>query len=119
MLAACLPSAPKGLPIYGRRTADAKLGRNDVRHLYLGAPLRGVWNASALVAHKEIIVCEALIDAMTFWCAGYRNVIAAYGVNGFTEDHWAALKRHGTRRVLIAYDGDESSIEARASNTSR
>jgi DNA primase catalytic core len=94
--------------LYGRRTADAKLGRNDVRHLYLGAPLRGVWNASALVAHKEIIVCEALIDAMTFWCAGYRNVIAAYGVNGFTEDHWAALKRHGTRRVLIAYDRDES-----------
>jgi DNA primase catalytic core len=94
--------------LYGRRTADAKLGRNDVRHLYLGAPLRGVWNASALVAHKEIIVCEALIDAMTFWCAGYRNVIAAYGVNGFTDDHWAALKRHGTRRVLIAYDRDES-----------
>ena len=94
--------------LYGRRTADAKLGRNDVRHLYLGAPLRGVWNASALMAHKEIIVCEALIDAMTFWCAGYRNVIAAYGVNGFTQDHWAALKRHGTRRVLIAYDRDDA-----------
>src|SRR5581483_11624949 len=94
--------------LYGRRTADAKLGRNDVRHLYLGAPLRGVWNASALVADKEIIVCEALIDAMTFWCAGYRNVIAAYGVNGFTQDHWAALKRHGTRRVLIAYDRDDA-----------
>jgi DNA primase catalytic core len=93
--------------LYGRRTGDAKLGRNDVRHLYLGAPLAGVWNASALVAHKKIIVCEALIDAMTFWCAGYRNVIAAYGVNGFTDDHWAALKRHGTRRVLIAYDRDE------------
>lgn len=94
--------------LYGRRTADAKLGRNDVRHLYLGAPLAGVWNASSLMAHKEIIVCEALIDAMTFWCAGYRNVIAAYGVNGFTEDHWAVLKRHGTRRVLIAYDRDEA-----------
>lgn len=94
--------------LYGRRTADAKLGRNDVRHLYLGVPLAGVWNASALEAHKEIIVCEALIDAMTFWCAGYRNVITAYGVNGFTEDHWAALKRHGTRRVLIAYDRDDA-----------
>jgi hypothetical protein len=35
-------------------------------------------------------------------------VIAAYGVNGFTEDHWAALRRHGTRRVLIAYDRDDA-----------
>ena len=25
---------------------------------------------------QEIILCEALIDAMTFWCAGYRNVTA-------------------------------------------
>lgn len=94
--------------LYGRRTADAKMGRDEVRHLYLGAPLRGVWNESALAADREIIVCESLIDAMTFWCAGYRNVIAAYGVNGFTGDHWAALKRHGTRRVLIAYDRDDA-----------
>ncbi|WP_345817678.1 toprim domain-containing protein (plasmid) [Paraburkholderia sp. PREW-6R] len=94
--------------LYGRRTADAKMGRDEVRHLYLGAPLRGVWNASALAADREIIVCESLIDAMTFWCAGYRNVIAAYGVNGFTDDHRAALKRHGTQRVLIAYDRDDA-----------
>lgn len=95
--------------MYGRRTApNHKLTKDQPRHLYLGAPLRGVWNALALVAYKEIIVCEALLDAMTFWCAGYRNVIAAYGVNGFTEDHWAALRRHGTRRVLIAYDRDDA-----------
>ena len=94
--------------MYGRRTADAKMGRDEVRHLYLGAPLRGVWNASALAADREIIVCESLIDAMTFWCAGYRNVIAAYGVNGFTDDHRAVLKRHGTQRVLIAYDRDDA-----------
>jgi hypothetical protein len=27
-------------------------------------------------------------NARIFWRAGYRNVIAAYGVNGFTADHW-------------------------------
>ena len=41
----------------------------------------------ALAVSKEIILCEALIDALTFWCAGYRNVTAIYGVNGFTEEH--------------------------------
>ena len=33
--------------------------------------IAGVWNEEALAASKEIILCEALIDALTFWCAGY------------------------------------------------
>jgi len=28
-----------------------------------------VWNEEALIASKDIILCEALIDALTFWCA--------------------------------------------------
>src|SRR6202011_1467337 len=55
-----------------------------------------------------IILCEALIDALTFWVAGYRNVTASYGVNGFTADHRAAFERHGTERVYIAYDRDDA-----------
>ena len=66
----------------------------------------GVWNEQALEASKEIILCEALIDVLTFWCAGYRNVTASYGVNGFTADHRAAFAQHGTERVYIAYDAD-------------
>jgi len=95
--------------MYGRRIAPGhKIPAGQPKHLYLSMPLAGVWNEAALVASREVIVCEALIDAMTFWCAGYRNVIAAYGVNGFTADHWAALKRHGTRSVWIAYDRDDA-----------
>jgi hypothetical protein len=95
--------------LYGRRIAPGhKIPANQPKHLYLSLPLAGVWNEAALIASREVIVCEALIDAMTFWCAGYRNVIAAYGVSGFTQDHWAALKRHGTERVWIAYDRDEA-----------
>ena len=95
--------------LYGRRIAPGhKIPANQPKHLYLTLPLAGVWNEAALIASREVIVCEALIDALTFWCAGYRNVIAAYGVNGFTQDHWAALKRHGTERVWIAYDRDDA-----------
>ena len=61
---------------------------------------------------KEMILCESIIDALTFWCAGYRNVTASYGVNGFTDDHRAALKKHGTTRVMIAYDRDEAGEKA-------
>jgi hypothetical protein len=65
-----------------------------------------------LGASKEIILCEALIDALTFWCAGFRNVTASYGIEGFTADHLAAFKRHGVERVLIAYDRDEGGERA-------
>ena len=37
---------------------------------------------------------------------------ASYGVNGFTDDHRAALKKYGTRKVLIAYDRDEAGEKA-------
>jgi DNA primase len=95
--------------MYGRRIAPGhKIPAGQPKHLYLSLPLAGVWNEVALVASREVIVCEALIDALTFWCAGHRNVIAAFGVNGFTQDHWAALKRHGTERVWIAYDRDDA-----------
>ncbi|CAK0764826.1 hypothetical protein CCP4SC76_4220002 [Gammaproteobacteria bacterium] len=39
-----------------------------------------------LSSNPEVILCESLIDAMSFWCAGYRNVTASYGTQGFTED---------------------------------
>ncbi|WP_168386434.1 toprim domain-containing protein, partial [Erwinia amylovora] len=97
------------LQLYGRRTlTDSQIKKGSARHLYLPAPLRGVWNEQALAASSEAILCEALIDAMTFWCAGYRNAIAAFGANGFSADHLAALRYHGVKRVLIAYDRDEA-----------
>lgn len=97
--------------MYGRKvTSNLRPGTPD--HLYLPGPLRGVWNEEAFIACKEIILCEALIDALTFWCAGYRNVTAIYGVNNFTEDHRAALRRHGIQRVYLAYDRDDAGERA-------
>jgi DNA primase catalytic core len=97
--------------VYGRKITP-NLRPGTPLHLYLPGPHRGVWNIEALVASKEIILCEALIDAMTFWCAGYRNVTSAYGVEGFTDDHLAAFKQHGTERILIAYDRDDAGDHA-------
>jgi DNA primase catalytic core len=90
--------------VYGRKITE---GVNPPLHLYLPDPHRGVWNVQGLVGQHEVILCEALIDALSFWCAGYRNVTAAYGVEGLTADHIAAFQRHGIGRVLIAFDRDE------------
>jgi DNA primase catalytic core len=93
--------------MYGRKIT-ARLRPGTDYHLYLPGPLRGLWNEEALIASKEIILCEALIDALTFWCAGHRNVTTSYGVNGFTDDHRAAFRKHGTRKIYIAYDRDDA-----------
>jgi hypothetical protein len=55
--------------VYGRKTGD-RLRAGTPKHLYLPGPHRGVWNAQALAASDEVIVCESLIDALSFWCAG-------------------------------------------------
>ena len=97
--------------LYGRRLTDhARAG--TPRHLYLPGPLRGVFNVQALADAPELILCEALLDALTFWAAGYRHVTASYGVEGFTAEHLAALQRLGIARVVIAYDADEAGDRA-------
>jgi DNA primase len=105
--------APSGevTGVYGRKVTE-RLREGTPLHLYLPGPHRGVWNESALAASQEVILCEALIDALTFWCAGYRNVTASYGVEGFTVDHLSAFKRYGVERVLIAYDRDDAGESA-------
>jgi DNA primase catalytic core len=93
--------------LYGRKLLD-NLRKGTPKHLYLPGPMHGVWNESAFTRTDEIILCESLLDAMTVWCAGYRNVTAAYGTNGATPDLLAAFKKYGIKRVLIAYDRDEA-----------
>ena len=95
----------KVLELYGRKIGE-RLRKGTPLHLYLPGPHQGVFNVEALATSKEIILCESLIDALTFWSAGYRNVTASYGIEGFTDDHLKAFRESNTERVLIAYDRD-------------
>ncbi len=97
--------------MYGRKITP-NLRKGTPQHLYLPGPHRGVFNLEALALSKEIILCEALLDALSFWCAGFRNVTSAYGIEGFTAEHLAAFRQHGTERVLLAYDRDDAGDRA-------
>lgn len=101
------------LGIYGRKVGNTHRPGTP-KHLYLPGPHRGVWNEEVLSASREIILCEALIDGLTFWGAGFRNVTASYGVHGFTADHLEAFRKYGTRKVFIAYDRDDAGDRAAA-----
>jgi DNA primase catalytic core len=93
--------------LYGRKIVENQ-ARNLPKHLYLPGPRRGVFNAEGVRGQQEVIVCEAIIDALTFWCAGYANVTAAFGVEGFTDEHAALFRASGVERVIIAFDRDRA-----------
>jgi DNA primase catalytic core len=96
--------AGQAVSFYGRRVQPGTLA-----HLYAPGPHRGLFNRPALEA-PEIILCEAVIDALTFWAAGFRNVTCLYGTEGFTDELWEAVKK--VRRVRIAYDADDAGERA-------
>ncbi len=105
--------------LYGRKLRD-DLRPGTPKHLYLPGPHRGVWNLDGVkTGGGEVILTEALIDAMAFWCAGFRNVTACYGTNGFTEDHLAAFRAAKIKRVLLAFDRDATGERAGAELAAR
>jgi DNA primase len=98
--------------IYGRKIND-NLREGTAYHLYLPGPHVGLFNRECL-ASPEIILCEAVIDALTFWVNGQKNVTCIYGTEGFTEELLQAFREHKTRRVYLAYDRDDAGERAAA-----
>jgi len=95
--------------LYGRRLDDG--GKAGIKHLYLPGPHAGIFNAEAL-EHPEVILCEAIFDALTFLAAGMENVTCIYGAEGFTEELFTGLKHPKVSRVKLAYDADEAGERA-------
>ncbi len=102
----------KLMEIYGRKIND-NLRPGTAYHLYLPGPHVGIFNRDCL-ASPEIILCEAVIDALTFWVNGFQNVTCIYGTEGFTDELLEALRTHKTQRVYLAYDRDDAGDRAAA-----
>jgi DNA primase len=93
--------------VYGRKVRD-DLRAGTPAHLVLPGPHAGVFNLGAFAASDELVVCEAILDALSLWCAGFRHVTAAFGADGWTPAMTTAVQEHGVKRVLIAFDRDSA-----------
>ncbi len=91
--------------LYGRKVRS-DLRKGTPLHLWLPGDGRPVWNAEAVAASDEVIVCEGIVDALTLWCSGFRNVIAPGHAAGFGADLPAVLAEARVRRVLVGFDAD-------------
>jgi DNA primase catalytic core len=95
--------------LYGRRITDG-----ETAHFYLPGPRRGVFNFQAAKRSKSIILTEKIIDALTLYNAGFKDVIPCYGVNGFTQDLLDLLIRSQVKEVYICFDLDDAGKEGAA-----
>jgi DNA primase catalytic core len=89
--------------IYGRRITPG-----ETPHLYLPGEHRGVWNGASARTNPALFITEAILDGMSLWQAGFRNVIALYGGNGWTPGHETLLRENNTREVFLCLDNDET-----------
>jgi DNA primase len=96
---------------YGRRAQ-----KGEMKHLYPPGAHRGLFNRECL-NQPEIILCEAVLDALTFWVNGFKNVTCLFGTEGFTDELWDALRK--VQRVRIAYDADDAGERAAQRDTER
>jgi len=101
-----LDSSGEILGLYGRKIIE-NLTPGLLKHLYLPGPRRGWWNPAAINS-PEVILCEAVLDALSFWSNGHKNVTTAYGVEGFSDDMLDAFVAAKVARVFLAFDRDEA-----------
>lgn len=90
--------------MYGRKIAP----NARVKHLYLRGPQRGVLNWQALQSSREVFVAESVLDALSIWVAGERNVTCLYGASAMHRDLLDALGRYAVREVRFCLDADRA-----------
>jgi DNA primase catalytic core len=96
--------------LYGRNIS----AENKVSHLYLSGSRQGLVNRQAGRHHSTILLTESIIDSLTLYDQGFKNVIPAYGVNGLSEEHLFFFNRHPIKDVYLVFDADEAGVKGAA-----
>jgi DNA primase catalytic core len=96
--------------LYARSVKD----NSRIKHLYLKGPHAGVWNERAFKVYDSVILCEGIIDALSLFHHGFKNVSCLYGLNGFTDEIRAAIRGNGIRKLHFAFDNEDRAKEKAA-----
>jgi DNA primase len=94
--------------LYGRRIVDEP---GSARHLYLSGPRFGLVNRQAAIRSQTLILTESIIDALTLYDQGFKNVMPIYGVNGLIDDHLSFFNRK-IKEAYLVFDADDAGRNA-------
>lgn len=87
--------------MYGRRAGTTK-----PPHLYLPGSQRGILNSVGLQGQSPVVLCESVLDALSGWLHGVRNITCSFGINGFTDELKECLMGLCPTEVVVIYDRD-------------
>lgn len=120
--------------IYGRKITP-NLRKGTPNHTYLPGPHGGVFNSQGILEFlaakereseagltqsdlvqdpsqfgrlREVVLCESLFDALSFYKAGVFNVTCSFGTQGFNDEILGFFITHKIARIYIAYDSDKA-----------
>ena len=91
--------------LYGRSTDP-----DQKRQMYFKGKRMGIFNGVAAKNHDSLIVCESIIDALSWIQCDFNNVIATFGANGWTEEHDSFIQSHDFKEVILSFDNDEAGL---------
>ena len=104
-------------PLYDASGAVVNLyGRNidegcELTHLYLPGSRSGLVNRQAVKRSQAILLTESVIDALTLYDQGFKNVMPLYGTNGLIDDHLAYCKGR-IKEAYLVFDADDPGRKA-------
>ncbi len=98
--------------LYGRNITEDNPSTSSgrVTHLYLPGARSGIINRQAVKRSQTILLTESVIEALTLYAQGFKNVIPIYGVNGLLDEHMALFKGR-IKESFIIFDADEAGIK--------
>ena len=91
--------------VYGRTLLEDERSGGG-RHRWLSSARRGVWNLAGV--DDGVIVCEGIVDALSWWCHGFVNVTALAGPGGLDDEMITALTECNVGSVVLAFDNDDA-----------
>lgn len=77
----------------------------------------GLYPRHPLPDTRTLVLCESVIDAATLrqgeWALDTYSILALYGTNGLTVEHWQAIRKlEHLQEIIFALDGDEAGRKA-------
>lgn len=104
--------------MYGRKTTN-KVRAGTPLHLYIPETRPGIFNLEAIEVSEELILCQSIFDALTFWSANFRNVTCCFGLDSSMSELVTAIESHSVKRVLIAFENSKNGNTAADNISSR
>ena len=89
--------------LYGRTLLDDERSGGG-RHRWLPSARHGVWNLAGIT--DGVVICEGIVDALSWWCHGFVNVTAAVGPDGLDDEVVGALLERNVGSVVLSFDSD-------------